>query len=210
MALNEKEQIARAMADLEEEDLYAAVKAAAANQVPAGDILEALQEGMTKVGDLFAKGEYFLSELMMSAELFAESQKLIGTAEEGEAKYGTAVIGTVSGDIHDIGKNIVVSLFRSNGFKVIDVGVDAPADAFLTAIKEHNPKIVGLSCLLTTAFDSMKEVISRIRAEGLDKGRLLLIGGGPVEAGTVAYVGADAMCRYAQDGVLKAIEFATA
>jgi methanogenic corrinoid protein MtbC1 len=210
MAFKEQEQIAQAMADLEEDDLYAAVKAAVAEKVPAGEILGALQEGMTKVGEIFAKGDYFLSELMMSAELFEESRKLIGTAEEAEAKYGTAVIGTVAGDIHDIGKNIVASLFRSNGFKVIDLGVDAPPEAFITAIKEHNPKIVGLSCLLTTAFDSMKEAISRIRAEGLDKGRLLLIGGGPVESGTVAYVGADAMCRYAQDGVLKAIDFATA
>jgi methylmalonyl-CoA mutase cobalamin-binding domain/chain len=205
-----KEQISQAMADLEEEDLYAAVQQAAAEQVPTGDILGALQEGMTKVGELFAKGDYFLSELMMSAELFGECQKLIGTTEEAEAKYGTAVIGTVAGDIHDIGKNIVVSLFRSNGFKVIDVGVDAPPEAFIAAIKEHNPKIVGLSCLLTTAFESMKDLISRIRSEGLDKGRLLLIGGGPVEAGTVEYVGADTMCRYAQDGVLKAIEFVTA
>jgi methanogenic corrinoid protein MtbC1 len=210
MAFKQKEQITQAMTDLEEDALYAAIKAAVAEKAPMGEILEALQEGMTKVGDLFAGGEYFLSELMMSAELFGESQKLIGATEETEAKYGTAVIGTVAGDIHDIGKNIVVSLFRSNGFKVIDVGVDAPPEAFITAIKEHNPKIVGLSCLLTTAFASMKEVVSRIRAEGLDKGRLLLIGGGPVEQGTVTYVGADAMCRYAQDGVLKAIEFATA
>ena len=210
MALTSKEQIAQAMADLEEDALYAAVKAAVAEKVPAGEILAALQEGMARVGEIFARGEYFLSELMMSAELFEETRKLIGTAEETEAKYGTALIGTVAGDIHDIGKNIVVSLFRSNGFKVIDVGVDVPPDVFITAIKEHDPKIVGLSCLLTTAFDSMKEVISRIRTEGLDKGRLLLIGGGPVEEGTVEYVGADAMCRYAQDGVLKAIEFATA
>jgi methanogenic corrinoid protein MtbC1 len=210
MAFKEKGQISQAMADLEEDDLYAAIKSAVAEKVPAGEILDALQEGMAKVGELFARGEYFLSELMMSAELFGESQKLIGSAEEVEAKYGTAIIGTVAGDIHDIGKNIVVSLFRSNGFKVIDVGVDAPPEAFITAIKEHNPKIVGFSCLLTTAFESMKDVIARIRAEGLDRGRLILIGGGPVEQGTVEYVGADAMCRYAQDGVLKAIEFATA
>jgi methanogenic corrinoid protein MtbC1 len=207
MGFTQHEQIVQALSDLEEEALYAAVKAAVAEKASAGEILGSLQEGMTKVGDLFAGGEYFLSELMMSAELFAESQKLLGPVGEAEAKHGTAVIGTVAGDIHDIGKNIVVSLFQANGFKVIDVGVDAPPEAFLTAIKEHDPKIIGLSCLLTTAFDSMKETISRIRADGLDRGRLILIGGGPVEAGTVSYVGADAMTRYAQDAVVKAKAF---
>jgi methanogenic corrinoid protein MtbC1 len=205
MAVNEK--IVKAMTDLEEEDLFREVKAAISAGTPATEILEALQLGLTNVGDLFAKSEYFLSELMMSAEMFAECQKLFGDVKAAAPKYGAAVIGTVAGDIHDIGKNIAVSLFQSNGFKVIDVGVDAPVQAFIDAIKANDPKIVGLSCLLTVGFDAMKETIAQIRKQGLDKGRLILIGGGPVEEGTVKYVNADGMSKSAQEGVLRAIEF---
>jgi methanogenic corrinoid protein MtbC1 len=205
MAINAK--IADAMTELEEDDLYKEVKAAVSGGVPASDILDSLQAGMAKVGERFSENTYFLSELMMSAELFSECQKLIGNDSEAEPKYGTAVIGTVSGDVHDIGKNIVVSLFRSNGFKVVDVGVDAPAKAFVDAIRENDPVIVGLSCLLTTAFDSMKETVAAIRAEGLDKGRLIMIGGGPVEKGTLDYVKADKWAKSAQSGVLEAISF---
>ena len=201
--------IVQAMTDLEEDALYAEVK----KELDAGtdkmSIIASLQEGMTKVGDLFSANKYFLSELMMSAELFGICQDMMGGEDAIEAKYGCFLIGTVYGDVHDIGKNIVVAVMRSNGFKVIDLGVDVRPEAFIAAVKEHNPKVIGFSCLLTTAFDSMKDCIKQLRDSGLSEGRLLLIGGGPVEEGTVKYVNADAMCKTPQDGLTMSIAHVT-
>ena len=208
MAINEK--LVDAMAELDEDVLYKEVQA----EVDAGsdklDIIESLQLGMSKVGERFASKEYFLSELMLSAEVFGECQKLLGGEDAVESKYGTFVMGTVYSDIHDIGKNIVVSVMRSNGFKVIDLGVDVRPEVYLEAIKEHNPKVIGFSCLLTTAFDAMRDCIQQVRAAGLDKGRVLLIGGGPCETSTVQYVGADGLCKTPQDTVERSIAFVNA
>jgi len=208
MAINKR--IIDAMAELDEETLYAEVQ----KEVDAGtdklEIIDSLQKGMTKVGELFAAKEYFLSELMLSAEVFSECQKLLGGEDAIESKYGTFVMGTVYGDIHDIGKNIVVSVMRSNGFKVIDLGVDVKPETYIAAIKEHDPKVVGFSCLLTTAFNAMRDCIAQIRTAGLDAGRTLLIGGGPCESSTVEYVGADSLCITPQDTVEQSIAFINA
>jgi cobalamin-dependent methionine synthase I len=109
-------------------------------------------KGMEMVGDLFSKNEYFLGELMLSAELFKNCQELMGSGgDTSEAVYGKFILGTVYGDVHDIGKNIVSTVLSCNGFEVIDLGVDVKSETFIAAIKEHNDaKIVGLSCLLTT------------------------------------------------------------
>ena len=203
------EKIINAMAELDEDVLYTEVDAAIAAGTPVADIIDDLQKGMTIVGDRFASREYFLSELMLSAVMFRECQEKMGGAAVGEAKYGNFVIGTVAGDVHDIGKNIVASVMASNGFNVIDLGVDVPAEKFVQAIKEYQPKVIGLSCLLTTVFGAMKDAIAQIRDAGLAEGRLILIGGGPVEQSTVEYVNADAMCRTAQETVNRAIEFVT-
>jgi len=207
MALNEV--IVNAMADLEEEILFAEVQKEMDAGTPALAICESLQKGMTIVGDRFAEKEYFLSELMLSAQVFCECQNLLGGEEVVESKYGTFVMGTVYGDIHDIGKNIVISVMRSNGFKVVDLGVDVRPEAYVEAIIEHDPKVVGFSCLLTTAFNAMRDCIQQVRAAGLDKGRVLLIGGGPCESSTVKYVGADDLCITPQDTVEKSIAFVT-
>lgn len=203
------QKIIDAMADLEDEVLMEEVQAAVDAGTPDGDIIADLQKGLDIVGERFAEKEYFLSELMMSADLFNEASALLGGEDEADAteKIGTFVIGTVETDIHDIGKNIVASVMQSNGFKVIDLGVDVPVQKFVDAVREHQPQVIGLSCLLTTCFDYMKKTIESIRAEGLDQGRLILIGGGPVDDRTVAYVGADARCETAQVTVEKAKQF---
>ena len=203
------QKIINAMADLDDEILMEEVQAAANAGTPAGEIIADLQKGLDIVGERFAEKEYFLSELMMSASLFNEATELLGGEEEADAsaKIGTFVIGTVETDIHDIGKNIVASVMKSNGFKVVDLGVDVPAAKFLEAIREHQPQVIGLSCLLTTCFDHMKKTVESIRAEGLAEGRLILIGGGPVDDRTVAYVGADARCETAQVTVEKSKSF---
>ena len=201
------ESIVNSMKTLEEELLYKDIQNAIDSGKSKTDIIESLQLGMTMVGELFAEKEYFLSELMLSAEIFAECQKLLGGEDAVEAKYGTFVMGTVYGDIHDIGKNIVVSVMRSNGFKAVDIGVDARPERYIEAIREHDPKVVGFSCLLTTAFDAMKDCIQQVRAAGLDKNRILLIGGGPCEESTARYADADGLCKTPQDTVNKAIAF---
>jgi methylmalonyl-CoA mutase cobalamin-binding domain/chain len=202
------ETIKKAMADLEEETLYGEVKKVAAAGADRLDIIDSLQKGMEIVGDLFSKNEYFLGELMLSAELFKNCQELLGPGDQVGASYGKFILGTVYGDVHDIGKNIVATVFECNGFEVIDLGVDVQPETFIEAIKEHNDvKVIGLSCLLTTAFDALKDCVSQIRKEGLDKGRLLMIGGGPVNQMALDYSGADAFSINAQEGCERAKAF---
>lgn len=201
--------IKNALGDLDEDVLFPEMTKAIESGKGANEILESLQAGLDIVGERFASQEYFLSELMMSADLFNEASAMLGDDADDDSadKIGTFLIATVETDIHDIGKNIVVNVMKSNGFKVVDMGVDVPVQTVVEGIREHNPQIIGLSCLLTTCFDKMKETVDAIRESGLDKGRLILIGGGPVDDNTVKYVNADARCTTAQEGVIKSKEF---
>jgi methylmalonyl-CoA mutase cobalamin-binding domain/chain len=205
------QQLIDDMADLKDEEVLAAVKASLEQGVPATEILADLQEGINIVGERFAANQYFLPQLMISGKLFKDAQAVLGDAL-GAREYeydGIFLLGTVQKDVHDIGKNIVAGVMESNGFKVVDIGVDVPPARFVQAIKETDAKVIGLSCLLTTAFPSLKETVEAIDAAGLHEGRLLLIGGGPVDERTLEYCGADACCRTAQDGVEQARQFIT-
>ncbi|MCR4437131.1 MAG: cobalamin-dependent protein [Eubacteriales bacterium] len=192
-----------AMADLNEDAVLEEVKALKAQNVPNLDIIAYLQEGMGIVGKRFEEKEYFLSELIMSAEIFNEASQILGGigGGSGTSKYGTFVMGTIYDDIHDIGKNIVTTVMSSNGFNVIDLGVDVPTAKYVEAIKQYKPKVIGISCLLTTAFDNIKECIQTLEKEGLRKDVKVLIGGGPVDEATCKYVGADHVCKNAQETV---------
>lgn len=195
-------KLVEAMADLDEDVVLAEVKALKAQGTPALDIIASLQEGMEIVGNRFEKKEYFLSELIMSAEVFNEASEIIGgMGETGKSKNGIFVIGTIYDDIHDIGKNIVTTVMRSNGFEVIDLGVDIPTDKFIEAIKQYKPKVVGISCLLTTCFDNVKECIKAIGDAGLRESTKILVGGGPVDDAAGEYMGADIVCKNAQQTV---------
>lgn len=203
------EAIVNALTELDDDLLYAEVQKALDAGTPTLDIIADLQQGMVNVGEKFAAKEYYLSELILSAEMFNEAEAMLGdTGPQAEAKYGTFLMGTVQGDIHDIGKNIVISVMRSNGFNVVDLGVDVPPDKFVEAIREYDPKVVGMSCLLTTAFPSLKATVDAVDAAGLHEGRLLLIGGGPVDKSTLEFSGADGDCPSPQDTVRLAQEFA--
>lgn len=197
------EEISKALAELEEDLLLDGVKNLYEQGVPVFDILAALQKGMEEVGKKFEAKEYFLSELIMSADVFKEATGLLGDAFANNASetLGTVVMGTVKEDIHDIGKDIVVTILKCNGFNVIDLGVDVPYEKFVEAIKEHNPQIIGLSCLLTSAFDNMKETILTIEGAGLREGRKIFIGGGPTDERVKDYVRADGVCKNAQEAV---------
>ena len=195
--------LAQAVGDLDEQTAVALVEEKLAKGEAALGILEELQAGMNIVGERFESGEYYLSELIYAADIF----KKAGAPLEEELKsatqasYGTLVLGTVKNDIHDFGKDIVATVMSSNGIKVVDLGVNVEHQAFVDAIKEHRPELVGMSCLLTTVFEDMKEAIATIEAAGLRDQVKILIGGGPVDEATREFVGADHYCKTAQDGV---------
>ena len=166
-------------------------------------ILERCREALEMVGQRFEAGKYFLPELIMAGEML---KKISQTAKpfikkEPYAKKevaGKVVIGSVKGDIHDIGKDIVTFMLDINGFEVHDLGVDVPAEKFVDAIKEVQPEIVGMSALLTTAFESMKNTVAVIKDAGLRNQVKIMVGGGAVDDKVKEYAGADA---YGADAV---------
>ncbi len=188
------------LADLQENQVIEAVKERLAKGEPAIGIIDELQHGMELVGTRYQAQEYYLSELIMSADIFKSATGLLGDAFKASGeKIGKIVLGTVFEDIHDIGKDIVSIILSCNGIDVIDLGVNVPIERFVEAVRQHKPDFVGLSCLLTTAYDNMKATVEALDAAGLHEGRKILIGGGPVDETTRAYVKADAFCKNAQE-----------
>jgi len=156
------------------------------------------------VGKRFADSEYFISDLMYSGEILRGITDMVKPrlAEETDFKrLGKVVMGTVAGDIHDIGKNIVVFMLDVNGFEVYDLGVDVPAQKFVDKIKESGAPIVGLSGFLTLAYDSMKQTVEAIKNAGLRDKVKVMIGGGQITEQVMKYTGADAYGKDAMVGV---------
>lgn len=195
-----------ALVEMREDDVLAEVRAEKEAGAAPADIIASLQAGMKAIGDKYEAGEYFLSELIMSAEIFKRALEELGldrsAADTGTR--GTVVLGTVHTDIHDIGKNIVASVLSANGFKVIDLGVDVPVQQFVDAVRDNDAKVVGLSCLLTTAFPAMQETIEALTAAGLRDEVSVMIGGGPVNADLARQIGADGSGTSAQEAVVLA------
>jgi methanogenic corrinoid protein MtbC1 len=169
-------------------------------------ILGELQQGMSIVGDRFEAGEYYLSELIFAGEIFKRASEPLQSAlaEAAENAVGTIVLGTVKNDIHEFGKNIAGTVLSSNGIKVVDLGVDVDPQAWVDAVNETGATLVGMSALLTTVFDQMKEAVATIERAGLRDKVTILIGGGPMTEEAAQYVGADHYCETAQDGVVVA------
>ncbi len=197
------DQLVQAMADLEEEKVLSLVQ----ERLEAGDdplsIVSDCREGMTIVGQRYESNEYYVSELIMAGEVFKVVVGQIGEklGTDTEVKRGTVVLGTVEGDIHDIGKDIVVSLLQTGNYNVIDLGVDVPVEKFVEAVQENDAAVVGLSGLLTISFDSMKATVDALDAAGLRPGVKVMVGGGPVTDAVREYVGADAFGADAQAAV---------
>ncbi|CEP66581.1 Cobalamin (vitamin B12)-binding domain [Moorella glycerini] len=191
------------LADLMEEEVIEGVRQMLSEGLNPQEIFAELQKGMTEVGERYQGGEYFLPEMLMAADIFKTASGLIQEKVKVESgpKLARMVLGTVAGDIHDIGKNIVSLIFSSNGFEVIDIGVDVPPERFVAAVKEYRPQLVGLSCLLTVAFDAMKATVEVLERAGLRQDVKILIGGGSVTEETCQYVGADRYCPDAPAGV---------
>ena len=167
-------------------------------------ILGACREAMDTVGKRFEKGEYFLPELVMAGEMLRQVSDIVKPLlkEDFETKrLGKVIIGTVEGDIHDIGKDIVVFMLDVNGFEVIDLGIDVPVQKFVDAIKESKAPVVGLSGFLTLAFDSMKTTVDEISKAGLRDKVKIMIGGGQIDDEVRKYTGADAFGLDAMEAV---------
>ena len=167
-------------------------------------IIDALRIGMDKVGDKFEKGEYFLMQLVWAGEIFKDSMRLVKPLinKKGISAKGRFLIGTVRGDIHDLGKNIVVTLLESSGFQVLDIGVDVSPDAFVEKTKEFKPHIIGLSGLLTASIEQMRKTINALKMEGLREQVKVIVGGGVVGEDYVSdVVEADASVTSAVEGV---------
>ena len=161
-------------------------------------VLDDAKGAMTVLGDKFACEEVFIPELIMGGEIMkgiAEELRPHITADAASEKRGTVVIGTVHGDIHDIGKDVVVMMLEVSGYDVHDLGIDVPVESFVAAIREHSPEVVGLSGLLTLAFDSMKDTVEGIAAAGLRDQVKIMIGGSPVDQQVQGYTGADGWGR---------------
>lgn len=196
--------LVNALADLKEKEALKIVE----DRLNAGEdplkIMEDARLGMEIVGKRFASSEYFIPDLVYSGEIMkAISEKVKPKlAKSAETKrLGKVVFGTVAGDIHDIGKDIVVFMLDVSGFEVYDLGVDVPAEKFVAKVKESGATILGLSGFLTLAFDSMKQTIEALKAAGLRDKVKVMIGGGQITEEVKNYTGADAYGRDAMAGV---------
>lgn len=166
-------------------------------------VIEGMARGMEIVGEKYEAGEYYLAELIMAGETMREGMVVLEphlTAGE-VSRAGKAVIGTVKGDLHDIGKNVFLTLLRAANYEVIDLGVDVSPEAFLEAVKEHSPDILAMSALLTTTMVEMENVVAKLESEGVREGLKILIGGAPITNDYAERIGADAAARDAVDGV---------
>lgn len=166
-------------------------------------VMEGMAKGMEIVGEKYERNEYFLAELIMAGETMKEGMKALEPhLKAGELKRtGKVVIGTVRGDLHDIGKNIVATLLSAAGFEVIDLGVDVPPEKFVEAVKENSPDIVGMSALLTTTMIEMEDIIKELKKAGLRNKVKVIIGGAPITREFAEKIGADAAARDAVEGV---------
>jgi len=177
--------------------------------VPAKRILdEGLIAGMSEVGEKFKNGEYFVPEVLVAARAMKAAMELLRPllAASDVEPIGTVVIGTVRGDLHDIGKNLVAMMLEGAGFRVVDLGVDVPAEKFIEAAREHNAEIVGMSALLTTTMTYMPEVIKALEAEGIRNRVKVIVGGAPVTQEWADQIGADGYAPDAASAVDKCKE----
>jgi len=193
-----------AIVNLDIEGVQKAANEALESGIPAyRAVIEGMAKGMEIVGQKYEDGEYFLAELIMAGETMKEGLAVLEPyLKAGDIKTaGKIVIGTVRGDLHDIGKNVVVTLLKASNFDVIDLGVDVSPEKFVEAVKEHDPDIVAMSALLTTTMIEMESVIKSLKEAGLRDKVKVIIGGAPITPEYAEKIGADAAAKDAVEGV---------
>jgi len=197
-------ELVKLLSDLKEAEALEFVEKALAEGGDPMDLLGQAREGMNIVGERFAREDYFIPDLVFSAEILKGIVKILEPhLKQGEAveRLGKVIIGTVAGDIHDIGKDLVVFMLDVSGFEVLDLGIDVPVKKFVDTIKESGSTVVGLSGFLTLAFDSMKTTVDAIKEAGLRDRVKIMIGGGQIDDQVKSFVGADAYGSHAMEAV---------
>jgi 5-methyltetrahydrofolate--homocysteine methyltransferase len=190
-------KLINAIVEMQEEEAMALARRYVADGMPPAHLLELSRKAMDAIGKRYEEGEYFLPELMMAGEMLGQIAQLIKpllaqSNSADEATRPAVLLGTVQGDLHDIGKDIVKFMLEVNGFKVVDLGIDVPAQNFVDKVRELQPPVVALSGFLTLAFDSMRDTVEAIKAAGLRDRVKIMIGGGQVDETIRQYTGADA------------------
>ncbi len=204
-------QLADALANLEEDEVARLVSEQIDAGVNAVSVVEECRRGMDIVGERYKSGDYFLSELIVSSEIFKEAMKVIEPRLQGRSegdKPTKIVLGTVKGDIHNIGKDIVAILLKAAGFEVYDLGVDVDPRAFVDKLIETEAPILAMSGLLTPSFESMRETVRAVEAAGLREKVKTIIGGGIVTELVKRHTGADAFTDDGLEGVEMCKKFA--
>ena len=203
------EKIERAFAEvLGVDEMKTRVEMALAQNIPPFKIIQSMREGLSKAGRKYEEGEYFLSELIMSGIMAQELSKMLKPYIQSSRNQflGKVIIGTVKGDLHDIGKNLVSTMLSSAGFEIIDLGVDVSTEKFIGAVEKENPDIVAMSCLLTIAMDEMKGTIDVLKQTGLEKKVKVLVGGRPITLDFAREIGADGYGSDAIEAVSAAMD----
>ncbi len=192
------EQIGYDLYDGYKEEVVEGVKEALSRNIAAYEVMTlSMVAGMDVVGNDFRDGKLFVPEVLMAANAMKAGMELLRPllVATGAPTIGKMIIGTVKGDIHDIGKNLVAMMMEGAGFEVINLGINTDADKFLTAYKQHKPEILGMSALLTTTMPYMKVVIERFKAEGLRDEVIVMVGGAPLNEAFAEAIEADAYCQ---------------
>lgn len=203
-------KLVNAISELKEKEALAMVTEMAEKGNEPMVILDQVREAMEIVGKRYEDGIYFLPELIMAGEIMNQIKKTIQTKKAGThspAYRGRIIMGTVQGDIHNIGKDIVTFMLDSNGYEVLDLGVDVPAQKFIDAIRNFKPQVVGLSAFLTLAYDVMKQTIAEFEKQGLRQQVKVMIGGGSIDERVRVYTGADGYGKNAMTAVKMANEW---
>jgi corrinoid protein of di/trimethylamine methyltransferase len=203
-------KILEAIVEGEDEEARQLVEAALAEGLPPLEILNrGVVAGINKTGDLWKANEYFLPDVILSADAFKAAmvplEPRLREGDGGRPRH-KFVIGVVQGDMHDLGKSLVIALLQSSGFEVVDLGIDVPMEAFVAAVKEHRPAIVGMGAYMTTTMLQMRQIIGEIEAQGLRDGMKIMVGGVPTSQEFADEVGADAWGKDALDTMQKALE----
>lgn len=198
--------LTQAVGDLDEKVIITMINDFVATN-PSGEdaqkVVSACQKGMAIVGELYEKNEYYVGDLIFAGELLTQTIDLLKPVLSGEAtlKVGSIVIGTVEGDLHDIGKNIFSSMAEAAGFNVYNLGIDVSPSEFVEKVKEFKPQIIGMSGVLTLAIDSMKNTVKALNEAGLRDSVKIIIGGNPVNEDSCKLIGADAFTTNAAEGL---------
>jgi dimethylamine corrinoid protein len=210
--MSKLQPLTESLVEMDEQGTLDQIKEALATGESAQDVLGALSEGMNIVGEKYGCHDYFLADLVFAAEIFKQAMEILEPALEASSggrreALGKIVVGTVEGDLHDIGKNIFVALARNAGFQVNDLGIDVPPATFVEHVKRDGAQILGMSGILTMAVDPMRQTIEALTEAGLRDRVKVILGGLPVDDRWQKAVGSDAYTDNAYEGVKMCMSF---